>query len=236
VIFRVAGGELLMAVSRHPPYCIATDRLRVRCWDPTDASRLLEALGESRTDLLPWLPWAVDEPTTLDRKVELLRTFRGRFDLGEEFVYGVFDPDETRVIGGTGFHMRVGPNAFEIGYWIRSSETRHGLATEVAGALTKVAFVLMEVDRVEIRVEPTNRASLAIPKKLGFEREALLKRRHPSVGGTMKDLVVWSMFARTYPRSPAAKLRVRAWDAAGRELPGLGATPRATRTAATRRR
>jgi RimJ/RimL family protein N-acetyltransferase len=221
-----------MPISRHPPYCIATERVRVRCWDPADAPRLAEALTESRDDLLPWLPWAAEEPTTLERKVELLRLFRGRFDLGEEFVFGVFDPDEIRVIGGSGLHTRVGPSAFEIGYWIRSSETRRGLGTEVAAALTKVAFVLLDADRVEIRVEPTNRASLAIPKKLGFEREAVLKRRHPSVGGTLKDLVVWSLFARAYPRSPAAKLRVRAWDAAGREMPGLGTAPRTARAAA----
>ncbi|MFN8177369.1 MAG: GNAT family protein [bacterium] len=218
-----------MAVTRHPPYRLATDRVVVRCWDPADAPRLTEALSESRDHLLPWLPWAVDEPTTLDRKVELLRQFRRRFDLGEEFVYGVFDPDETRVLGGAGLHTRAGPCGLEIGYWIRTGETRRGLATEVTAALTKAAFVLLDVDRVEIRVEPTNEASLAIPKKLGFEREAVLKRRHPSVGGALKDLVVWTLFASAYPASPVARTRLRAWDAAGRELPGLGAAPRRPR-------
>jgi RimJ/RimL family protein N-acetyltransferase len=211
-----------MTPTRHPPYRIRTERLVVRCWNPEDAAPLHEALAESRDHLLPWLPWAAEEPTSLDRKIEMLRLFRGRFDLGEEFVYGVFDAKERRVLGGAGLHSRVGPSAYEIGYWIRAGETRRGLATEVAAALTKVAFVVLEVDRVEIRVEPTNEASLAIPKKLGFEREGTLRRRHPSVDGSMKDLVVWSLFATSYAKSPAAKTHLQAWDAGAREITSLG--------------
>src|SRR5262245_61224558 len=106
-----------MTATRHPPYRIRTERLVVRCWSPEDAAPLQEALIESRDHLLPWLPWAAEEPTSVDRKIEMLRLFRGRFDLGEEFVYGVFDKRERRVLGGAGLHSRVGPSAYEIGYW-----------------------------------------------------------------------------------------------------------------------
>jgi RimJ/RimL family protein N-acetyltransferase len=218
-----------MSSKRHPPYRIETDRLVVRCWSPGDAAPLHEALTESRDHLLPWLPWAAEEPTPLERKIEMLRLFRGRFDLGEEFVYGVFDREETRVVGGAGLHARVGPGAMEIGYWIRVGETGRGLGTEVAGALTKAAFAVLGVERVEIRVEPTNAASLAIPAKLGFEREATLRRRHPSVDGSYKDLVVFSLFSTSYPESPAARTALRAWDAGGREIEGLSAGRRRRR-------
>ena len=39
----------------------------------------------------------------------LLRRFRGRFDLSEDFVYGVLTSDESEVVGGTGLHTRDGP-------------------------------------------------------------------------------------------------------------------------------
>ena len=41
------------------------------------------------------MPWAEQEPTEVEAKVELLRSFRGRFDLGQDFTYGIFDPDES---------------------------------------------------------------------------------------------------------------------------------------------
>jgi RimJ/RimL family protein N-acetyltransferase len=108
---------------------IKTDRLLVRCYSPEDASKLKEAVDASLDHLRPWMSWAKDEPTELDTKVELLRRFRGNFDLGTDFVYGIFSADGSVVLGGTGFHPRVGPNALEIGYWIREDSIGKGFAT-----------------------------------------------------------------------------------------------------------
>jgi RimJ/RimL family protein N-acetyltransferase len=84
-----------------PPYLIRTERLAIRCWDPRDAPLLKDALDASLEHLVPWMPWAADEPRPLEEKAELLRMFRGRFDLGEDFVYGIFPRDESEVIGGS---------------------------------------------------------------------------------------------------------------------------------------
>ena len=70
------------------------------------------------------MPWAAEEPKPLEERVALLRRFRGDFDLGTNFVYGIFDHDESTVVGGTGLHTRVGEDAFEIGYWIHVDRVR----------------------------------------------------------------------------------------------------------------
>jgi RimJ/RimL family protein N-acetyltransferase len=194
----------------HPPYRIVTERLVVRCWDPRDAPLLKEAIDSSVDYLRPWMPWAQDEPQTLEEKVGLLRTFRGRFDLGEEFVYGIFTGDESQVVGGTGLHTRVGESAFEIGYWIRESRAGEGLATESTAALTRVALELCEVDRVEIHTDPANEASRSIPRKLGFIEEATLRRRLQ-----LRDVVIYTLFRDDLASSPAAKVAVEAFDATG---------------------
>ena len=91
-----------------PAYRIETDRLVLRCWSPADAELLKEAVDASLDHLRPWMPWANEEPTDLDSRVALLREFRAKFDLGQEFIYGIFDAGESRVLGGTGLHMRSG--------------------------------------------------------------------------------------------------------------------------------
>ena len=121
-----------------PAYRIVTERLVVRCWEPRDAALLREAIDSSLDELGPWMPWAKHEPQTLEEKVILLRRFRGRFDLGEDFTYGILLRDESEVVGGTGLHTRGGEDAFEIGYWIRTSRVGEGLATE-ATAGTRIA-------------------------------------------------------------------------------------------------
>ena len=134
-----------------PPYRIETDRLTIRCWEPRDAPLLKQAVDASLDHLRPWMPWARDEPTPLAEKVELLRRFRGLFDLGQDFVYAIFSRDESEVVGGSGLHTRVGDDAFEIGYWIRASRAREGLATETVAALSRSAFDVCRTERIEIR-------------------------------------------------------------------------------------
>ena len=94
-----------------PAYQIHTARMVLRCWEPVDAPLIAKALIESRDHLMPWMPWAANEPIELSQRVKWLRKFRGEFDLDQDYIYGVFTPDESRVIGGTGLHTHVGEAA-----------------------------------------------------------------------------------------------------------------------------
>jgi RimJ/RimL family protein N-acetyltransferase len=199
-----------------PPYRITTDRLVLRCWDPRDAPLVREAVAASVEHLRPWMPWARDAPRPLPEVVELLRRFRGQFDLGQDYVYGIFSRDESEVVGGSGLHTRVDDDAFEIGYWIRASRARQGLATEAAAALARVGFAVCGVDRIEIHADPSNAASLGVARKLGFAEEATLRRRLPSGDGAgPRDEVVFSLFRDEYERTPVAAARLDAYDSAG---------------------
>jgi RimJ/RimL family protein N-acetyltransferase len=162
------------------------------------------------------MEWAQGEPQTLEQRVALLRRFRGDFDLGRDFVLGIFDLGEELVLGGTGLHTREGLDGIEIGYWIRESHIGRGLATEISAGLTRVAFEVCGVDRVVIRVDPTNVRSAAIPRKLGFVEEATLRRRlPPHADGVPRDVVVYTLFREGYPGSPSSSAPIEAYDAVG---------------------
>ena len=201
-----------------PPYRIETDRLTIRCWEPRDAPLLKEAVDASLDHLRPWMPWARNEPTPLAEKVELLRRFRGLFDLGQDFVYAIFSRDESEVVGGSGLHTRVGDDAFEIGYWIRASRAREGLATETVAALSRAAFDVCGTERIEIHVDPANSASLGVPRKLGFQEEAVLRRRLYAGAEGKRDEVVFSLFRDEHEGTPVGAAQVRAFDAGGTRL------------------
>jgi RimJ/RimL family protein N-acetyltransferase len=66
--------------------------------------------------------------------------------------------------------------------------------TEGVRALTTYAFDFWRLDRVEIRVAVGNLRSAAIPQRLGFVEEGVLRQaeRH---GDCFKDIVVYSMLA-----------------------------------------
>jgi RimJ/RimL family protein N-acetyltransferase len=201
-----------------PAYRIQTARLVIRCWQPHDAPLLQTAISQSLDHLRPWMPWADSEPEELQVKIERLRRFRGLFDLGQDFIYAIFNADETLVLGGTGLHTRIGADAREIGYWMHKDYLNQGLATEASAALTRVAFEIDRVQRVEIHCDPTNVRSAAVPRKLGFSHDGTLRRRVPFLEEVPRDSMIWSLFADEYPTSPASTADITAYDVVGRRL------------------
>jgi len=203
-----------------PPYRIETDRLVIRCYEPTDAPLLKDAVDSSIEHLLPWMPWARYEPQTLAAKVDLLRDFRGQFDRDENWIYGVFSRDESRQVGGSGLHPRGGPDSLEIGYFIRADSIGQGYATEVTAVLTRVGFEICGLARVDLQIEPDNERSLAIPHKLGFTLEGRLRRRlEPRDEGLPRvDSMLFTMLAEELAGSPCLAYDYAAYDVVGNSV------------------
>jgi hypothetical protein len=87
------------------------------------------------------------------------------------------------------------------------------------GKRVKVGFEIDRVTRIEIHCAVPNTASATVPRKLGFRHETTLSRRVVATDDTVHDLAIWTMFLDEYPGSPASRLRVSAYDCAGRLLP-----------------
>jgi RimJ/RimL family protein N-acetyltransferase len=199
----------------NPAYRIVTPRLVLRCYNPKDALLLENSITESLDHLVPWMPWASSEPEPLMSKVERLRRMRSNFDLNIDYVYGIFNLEETCLLGGTGLHPRLGAGALEIGYWIHRDFINKGYATESTAALTKIAFEINKVNRVEIHCSVENIRSAKVPQKLGYSHEATLRNRS-FANDHLTDQMVWSLFADEYAKNSPCKIRIAAYDAAER--------------------
>jgi RimJ/RimL family protein N-acetyltransferase len=200
------------------PYRLVTARLELRCWDPREAPQMKSAVDGSLEHLRAWMPWAHEEPSPPAELVERLRGFRAAFDRDENYFYGVWQDGE--VAGGAGLHRRVGDGGLELGYWIRADRTRTGLATEASSALTRAAFELLGIERVEIHVDPRNTPSLGLPRKLGYMEEATLRRRLPPCppAGPRPDVTIFSLLAEEFEASPLAAFPLEAYAATGERL------------------
>jgi RimJ/RimL family protein N-acetyltransferase len=199
-------------------YHIETNRLVIRCYRPADATKLHSAITESLENLKAWMPWAQGEPTSLEAKEKLLKTFEEDFESEKDFAFGIFTKNEDRVLGGTGLHTRLGENEREIGYWIHSDFLNQGLATEAAGALTKVGFEYEKLERIAIYCDPLNVRSRKVPKKLGYALVKVIENDSSPATGTTRDTMIWEMDREAYPDSPSSKFELTVFDKLGAEI------------------
>ncbi|HET9984339.1 MAG TPA: GNAT family protein [Longimicrobiales bacterium] len=178
-----------------PPLRIPTRRLVLRALRPADAPLLERALHASLDHLRPWLDWAVSEPADLASLETRLALFRDRFLAGEEWAYGIFPPAEDELLGGIGIHPGEEPGALEIGYWLRPDVTGRGYATEAAAAATRVGFEDLGARWMEIRCDPANVSSAAIPRRLGYRHTRTLAANTTTPDGRPRDTMVWEITA-----------------------------------------
>jgi len=141
--------------------------------------------------------------------------FRGQFDLGLDYAFGIFDRKEKELIGSTGLHTRIGKNAREIGYWIGVDHIGKGYATEAVGALVRVAFDIERLFRIEIRCAPDNIRSQHVPEKLGFRMEGIIKR---SLNDSIVDTMIWALEKKDYEQYPIRHKPLKAFDMVGRPI------------------
>ena len=75
-------------------YKIETDRLIIRCYQPSDASLFSEAINTSLENLKLFMPWAKQKPTSLIEKEILLTKFKADFDAEKDFTFGIFNKQD----------------------------------------------------------------------------------------------------------------------------------------------
>lgn len=199
-------------------YSINTERLLLRCLDFKDVYELKAAIDESKDHLLKWMAWAKHEPEDIDKKLERIRKRRSEFDSDQAYQYGIFLHSDDKLIGTIALMRRIGEGALEIGYWLRVGYTNKGYMNEATSALVKIAFELHEVERLEIHCDMENLKSAAVPNRLGFTHEAIIRSNEKNENGTRKKDMIWVLFKEEYENSKLKDFGVEAFDAAQRRI------------------
>lgn len=177
------------------PQGLTTQRLLIRMPQFGDGKKIYESLNYSRNELKKWLQFATLEQTEDDVEEEV-RQAHIRFLNRTELRMYIFERNTGAFIGSSGFHnINFKVPRFEIGYWLDSRYTGKGYMTEAVDALTSFAFQELNANRVEIRCDPLNVKSKAIPERLGFILEGVLKNEALSIDGL--HLTDTMIFAKT---------------------------------------
>jgi ribosomal-protein-serine acetyltransferase len=173
-----------------------TDDCHLRLLRESDAEELYAVIEESRAYLAEWLPWAAEQ--TLERTAEFIRKAHKQLEENNGFQTAIVL--DGGIVGSVGFTgIRWDARATGLGYWLAEANQGRGLMTRAVAALTRHALEELDLNRVEIQVATDNPRSRAIPERLGFQQEGVL-REYEQVGDRYLDIVVYSLLRRDRQR------------------------------------
>lgn len=179
------------------PYSIETERLLLRAPNRTgDGSIVNQAIRDSFNELKAWLPFAQKLPAVEETEINL-RKAHINFLKRESFRCLIFRKETNDFIGTVSLQgIDLSIPKCEIGYWINTMHGGNGYMIEAVKALTDFGLNQLKFKRIEIRCESTNLKSRAIPEKLGFELEGVLRNDDLSADGSrLTDTCFYSIIS-----------------------------------------
>jgi ribosomal-protein-serine acetyltransferase len=168
---------------------------RIRPYEATDAEALWQAVRESVADVHPWLEWCHPGYSMAD--AVLWATSRAQLMAERrEFTFAIVG-EGGRFLGGCGVNQLHPLHRFaNLGYWVRSSATGRGVASEAVLQAAEFAFRETDLVRLEIVCAVENRRSQRVAERAGALREGVLRNRL-QLHGRAVDAVMYSLIRPT---------------------------------------
>jgi ribosomal-protein-serine acetyltransferase len=165
---------------------------RLELLEEQHALELFALLDRNRAYLRRWLPW-LDQNTSPDHTRAFIQTNLQQLAARNGFACAI---RHRGVIAGViGLHAIDWPNRkTSLGYWLDEAQQGKGLVTKACGTLLDHVFGELGLNNVEIGCAVGNEKSCAIPERLGFKREAVLRQRERLYDHYV-DHVVYGMLA-----------------------------------------
>lgn len=158
---------------------------------PGDVPSLFAAVRESMTQLSAWMVWAHPGYSIEDTRAFVLKCGPG-WENGEQYSFAIVDVRDGQFLGSVGLSAVNRAHGFaNLGYWVRTGMTRHGLATSATRMAARFSFEALGLNRVELLVPTANLASQRVAEKAGAKREGLLRKRL-RLNGAPHDAFVYS--------------------------------------------
>lgn len=158
---------------------------------------LFNLVSANKNYLREWLPW-VDNMQSEEFIEGFIRGTMQRTNAKEEYAFVIIS--EGRMEGRIGMYKIDNENKIgEIGYWVSADKQGKGLVTKCCKGLMDHFFDTSDLNRVEIKCGTENYKSQAVPERLNFILEGIL-RQAELIRGNFIDLKLYSMLKKDWKK------------------------------------
>lgn len=164
--------------------------VRLEMIDDRHADETFSMIRSNKEHLGEWLPWVNKMQTTADFRV-YIRQCKQQHQAGTDCGYMIYWNDH--LAGRIGLHYIHRHNrSGAIGYWLGKEFEGKGIVTRSCASMLHLGFTRLGLNRIEIKCGVGNLKSAAIPERLGFSKEGVL-RQAEWVNGGFLDLSLYSL-------------------------------------------
>jgi len=161
------------------------------------ADELFALIGHNRSYLRRWLPEG-DVQKSLDDCKAVIKSSLEQLAGNHGFTLGIWWEGHLAGIIGAANIDKENRSAM-LGYWLGENFQGRGLMTGACRTVVDYLFSELKLQRVEIRCATNNPKSCAVPKRLGFSKEGVL-RQAQAFDDRFLDLEVYSLLAGEWNR------------------------------------
>lgn len=164
----------------------------LRPFIPADAEAFAGAARESASAVGRWMSWCHADFSVGEARA-WFAICAAELAAGSAVELGIFTADGGEVLGGIGLnHLIVEHKLCNLGYWVRASRQREGIATRAVRTMAGFGFAALRLMRIEIVVAEGNVPSAGVARKAGALFEGLARNRLV-VGGVSVPAWMFSM-------------------------------------------
>jgi ribosomal-protein-serine acetyltransferase len=154
------------------PYKVS-EGIQLRMLHVRHASELFRLTDANRAHLRQWLPW-LDGTRGEKDTAAFISSMRKSFGESGVFACGIWY--EAKLCGVVGYNKIDWNNRTgTLGYWLAKPSEGKGIMTACCRAFVSHAFDEYDLNRLVILVATENHRSQAIPDRLGFRKEGILR-------------------------------------------------------------
>lgn len=179
--------------------------LELHLTGPEFAAEVFRLVDDNRAYLRQWLPWLDTNLAEADTRA---------FQQGMVEAHGKYGTVHCtifhagRAVGVAGYNsIDWGARIGQLGYWLEEASMGRGIMTASVHELLNIGFREQRLAKIEIRAATGNLRSRAIPIRLGFQDEGVV-REAENLYGTLVDHAVYGLtaerFAAAFPGNSAA--------------------------------
>jgi len=167
-----------------------TGDFRLKLLSVSDAPKMFETIQENRQILKPWLIW-VDNIKTINDCVVFIEECLRNFKKMTALTMGIWVKENF--VGCVGFNSINAENKRgNMGFWLSENYHGKGIMTKSCRMIINYAFEIMQMERIEILCATKNFKSRAVPQRLNFTQEGVL-RHYNLINKSFQDMVMYSI-------------------------------------------